>query len=227
MLLVLSGLFTTWIVRMQQHEQRVTCQNNLHLWWTALVKYSDLEKNGRSFPRVELEGPRSVAGVFVPLLREAGVLPADVSVGCPALGVQAPPELGLLQMEMLYRNNPSEFQNLAPSLSKDYAYSLGFMDKGKLYGLGRDSGDRLPILADRPPDSFNGSSLNHGGQGQNVLFIGGDVRWCTSRNAGVNGDDIYLNSQGQVTAGLNSTDTVLAPSEATPYVRLCHPATID
>jgi hypothetical protein len=216
LLIVLSGLSTAMIVRARQQEQIISCQQNLHRWWGALDLYSNLDNNALSFPRVEMDGPRSFAGVFVPLLHDAQVMPKDASVGCPAVALQTPPDISMAQLEFLYKTNLYGFQDLAPTLSGDYAYSLGYLDNGKLYGLRRDSGDLLPILADRPPNSFVGSSPNHGGYGQNVLYIGGEVRWCTTRTVGVDRDDIYLNKQGQVMAGENRVDTVLAPSEATP-----------
>jgi hypothetical protein len=222
LLMALTGLTAALIVRVRHQEQIVACKHNLHLWWNALDRYSDTDKNALSFPRVEMEGPRSFAGVFVPLLHDAQTVPPEASVGCPALSIQAPTNLSMAQLEFLYKQNPSEFQNLMPTLSRDYAYSLGYVDNGKLYGLRRDSGNLLPILADRPPDNLIGSSPNHGGFGQNVLYIGGEVRWCAARTVGIGGDDIYVNKQGLVLPGENRNDTVLAPSEATPSQRWCH-----
>ena len=54
----------------------------------------------------------------------------------------------------------------------DYAYTLGYRDGDDVAGLRRDSGDLLPILADRPA-AGDGNSPNHDGAGQNVLYIGG------------------------------------------------------
>ena len=56
---------------------------------------------------------------------------------------------------------------------------------------------------------------NHRG-GYNVLFIGGNVRFCTSPNVGVDGDDIFVNQASQVAAGLNRMDSVLAPGHTPP-----------
>ena len=83
-------------------------------------------------------------------------------------------------------------------------------------GLSRDSGDLLPILADRPCESGAANSPNHGGAGQNVLYIGGQVRWCAEPRVGVDCDDIYLNQKYRVLTGEHRLDTVLGPSEAAP-----------
>jgi hypothetical protein len=71
-----------------------------------------------------------------------------------------------------------------------------------------DSPD-LPILADNNPifddgrplfdlryrlglsDPAEANSRAHGGTGQNILTLGGRVRWVTTPNAGVNGDNIW------------------------------------
>ena len=71
-------------------------------------------------------------------------------------------------------------------------------------------------MADRPHDGGRGNSPNHGGAGQNVLYIGGQVRWCVGPNVGVGRDDIYLNLNNRVLAGEQHFDSVLGPSDATP-----------
>ena len=102
-----------------------------------------------------------------------------------------------------------------------YAYSLGYRGAAGLHGLRRGAGDLMPILADCPPFHEGaaggaGNSLSHGGGGQNVLTIGGSVRYCTSRGVGLDGDDIYLNRNQRILAGLSAADTVLAVSDAVP-----------
>ena len=77
--------------------------------------------------------------------------------------------------------------------------------------------NRLPLMADCPPANPQcGNSPNHAGKGQNVLFMDGHVEFCTERNVGVRGDDIFLNKAAQVAAGLDWTDSVLGRSSATP-----------
>jgi hypothetical protein len=222
-LFVVTGLGATWVVHARQEAQRVSCENNLRNWGLALQKYGDNHEN--HFPTVQREGPLGIAGIFVPLLHDAGLVDeSNMSVGCPANGLQAPPTKSVRELEWMYKNDPNGFQGLAPSLARDYAYTLGYLTNGQLplQGLSRDSGDLLPILADRPPIDALGSSPNHGGRGQNVLYVGGNVRWCSQRTSGVGGDDIYLSTNGLVEAGQNQTDTVLAPSEATPMARRCY-----
>jgi hypothetical protein len=45
------------------------------------------------------------------------------------------------------------------------------------------------------------------------------VRWCTERTVGEDRDDIYLNQDFRVLAGLGRTDVVLGPSASSPVQR--------
>jgi hypothetical protein len=217
-LLLVGGLVAAWLPGARARANELACQNQMRVVWHALEQYSEAPQNHGEFPRVEANGPRSVAGAFVPMLQDAGYLPPDVSLVCSATGEPAGPRPSLHELEQLYRDQPDTFKSVAGTLAGTYAYTLGYGDaNGTLVGLGRESGDYLPLLADAPPPAATGLSLNHGGRGQNVLYIGGNVRWCTQRSVGVNGDDIYLNQDGKLRTGRNWGDTVLAPSGATPF----------
>ncbi len=71
-------------------------------------------------------------------------------------------------------------------------------------------------MADRVESLRQLNSANHGGRGQNVLFLGGHVDWRTNRNAGVRGDDIFVNWDNQVLAGKAWEDSVLGSSDTSP-----------
>jgi hypothetical protein len=215
LLLVIGGLCTSGLMHLWNGYQRSACANNLRLLWSALEVYSDHHDGG--FPAVEAHGPRAVAGIFVPILHDAGALSPDASVVCPAQGRQAPPAVSVGELEDLYLTRRQEFKKVARELAGSYAYSLGYREGDAHWGLRRDLGERLPILADRSGSAGHGNSPNHGGRGQNVLFIGGTVRWCTQSTVGLNLDDIYLNQHFHVLYGLHRADTVLGPSEAKPY----------
>jgi prepilin-type processing-associated H-X9-DG protein len=199
LLLGFLGLAAAALPRLWSESRVYACRNNLRVFHQALADYS--EGHSHAFPKVEDQPPRNVAGVFVPILRDAGALPANVSLTCPGQGADAPAaqglELGKLQ----------------------YAYSLGYLATGALYGLTSDDDDRLPIMADGPAvrdgQVAPGNSLNHDGRGQNVLFIDGHVEFRTARGISAD-DDIYLNQDGLVAAGRSRFDTVLGASWATP-----------
>jgi hypothetical protein len=213
LLVVVGGLALPVVVAQWRQQQKVACANNLRKLSVALLSYSD-SRDG-AFPPVEPEGARGIAGIFVPLLTDAG-LAQDVSVVCPAQGNQEPERVTTRQLEELYHDDPVRFQTVAAGLAGHYAYCLGYEQNGQLCGLRRDSGDALPILADRGGASTD-NSANHGGAGQNVLFIGGNVRWCVQPTAGVQNDHIYVNHRNCVGAGVSRIDTVLGASDARPF----------
>jgi hypothetical protein len=214
LLILVGGLSLPGLVHQWRAYQRRACAENLRKFWLGLQAYGDGHE-GR-FPLVEEQGPRAAAGIFVPVLHDAGVLPEGVSVRCPAAGARrAPPARTAADLEALYQSSRAAYEVAARDLAGDYAYSLGYRENGAHFGLTRASGDGLPILADVQPGR-TGNSFNHGGAGQNVLYIGGDVRWCTERTVGVGRDDIYLNQEYQILAGVNRTDTCLGPGDASP-----------
>src|SRR5262249_3608133 len=109
-----------------------------------------------------------------------------------------------------------------------YAYSLGYVqdsaDGSKhLFGLSRDIGEEqewVPLLADRPPfapgeTQSAANSPNHGGRGQNVVFVDGRGKFLPVRRLGV-GDDIYMNHHGHIAAGITRADAVLGCGWASP-----------
>jgi hypothetical protein len=124
------------------------------------------------------------------------------------------------RLENWYANARDRYHRAARELAGDYAYTLGYRDVAGLHGLRWEPGnDRTPILSDRPPaqsptECGPGNSPNHGGLGQNVLYTGGEVRFLSTRQLGP--DDIYVNQQRRILAGLHRNDVVLGPSEASP-----------
>jgi hypothetical protein len=224
-LLLVLPFIPPGIVYIQQQHKITVCQDNLRRFHQAFVNYGD-QYNG-ALPMVEERAPRNFAGVFVPVLHDAGVLGSDVSVACPANGYRPADKTPTLkEMDELFASNLAEFEQSARHLSGCYAYSLGYRDAaGQLHGICRSDGDRLPIMADRPPfdqkacsEVVSGNSPNHCGRGQNVLFMGGYAKFETTRNVGIDGDDIYLNRHNLPAAGLDPLDTVLGSSGFKPSV---------
>jgi hypothetical protein len=213
LLILVGGLVMPLLARQWREQRRLACENNLRKFWVGLQAYADRTDN--DFPRVEAEGARGVAGIFVPILTDCGLL-KDVSIACPAQGQQEPLSYTVVDLEQLFRTSPVAFRSVAHDLAGHYAYCLGYEDGQTLRGLRRDTGDGLPILADYSGADAHNSS-NHAGAGQNVLYVGGNVRWCVLPTVGLDGDNIYVNHQFRVRAGLCHADTVLGASDARPY----------
>lgn len=196
--LCVSVLIPPGVSYLRYQRDRTACQENLRKLHTTLTGYS--EHNRGDYPRVERDKP--VASVLTPLLKDAMGDHSELALTCPAN----------------HRLTP-RFQSTTPTGS--YSYSLGYQDADGFHGLREDDDSHLPILADRPMLPMEGAaegrdnSPNHKG-GQNVLYLGGHVKFWKNRNAGVNGDDIYFNQAGKVAAGLNHFDTVLGTEADRP-----------
>jgi prepilin-type processing-associated H-X9-DG protein len=221
LLLLVGGLGVIGLAALAAKREVVECENNLRKFGHALAAYAD--KHDGRFPWVDSQPPKNFAGSFIPALNEEGVLPSDVSVSCPGSEPRPPSGVTFDQLQEMSRNRPDEYRDTTRGLAGCYAYSLGYReaDGGPHYGLTRGMPGGLPIMADAPPsrsgnDVGPGNSTNHGGKGQNVLFIDGHVEFKTTRTIGAD-DDIYLNAQRRVAAGCGPHDTVLGRSDAVPY----------
>lgn len=188
------------------------CKNNLRQFYLALQQYRD--QRGE-FPDVGKEAPRDVAGMVVPMLSDAGTLPSSVSIRCAGIGGPTTCQVTLTALKTM---SDTEFAGCSPGLSMCYAYSLGYKDENGVYhgppSTRNTSLSQMPILADRPPaEGLRLNSINHGGNGQNVLFADGHVVFMTTRTLG-SGDDIFVNRDGRVAAGVDASDIVLGYSAA-------------
>jgi hypothetical protein len=234
--LAVMGLLLQGVARVRATHSRIDCAHNLRNFHQALMTFSHTHQG--DFPGVPFQhryldpdkefrpiygDPRfNVAGIFVAELFENGCLGPDLTIRCPANGAKALPDYRLHDLELLRLRSPEGLEKAINRLAGCYAYSLGFRSNGIHNNLWRDpeelSNELLPIMADRPRVTKEGgrtNTPNHWG-GQNVLFIGGHVRFnCTSR-AGIEDDDIYLNREGKVAAGVNRWDSVLGSSGDQP-----------
>jgi prepilin-type processing-associated H-X9-DG protein len=223
---VAAGIVTSWVGQM--HQERPDAPNPLHLieckynlqkiYTSGLRPYCDVHSG--HFPSVAnaTDRPeRNIAGLVYPILYQDKLLSPYVSVRCPgAVGLGVSP----YGLEEIKRMQKEPFECWANHLHHSYAYSLGYRSKGQAIGLRLEEGkpsSLMPLMADSAPlDAKVGNSPHHGSHGQNVLYCDGHVVFSTTRNAGYEQDDIYLNRAGKVAAGLDWTDTVLSSSLAPP-----------
>jgi len=222
-LLCISLMIPPVLAKIRYQRDIVACQDNLHDFYVALNDYSSRHQG--QFPDVARAAPApfNVAGSFVPMLMEEGLLSDQVSVQCPAYGRWTHPQYTLHELQSM---EPDQLDSRMWNLAGTYAYSLGYRDATGEHGPGLDPtqpSSMRPIMADRPPREImlgvTSNSPNHGGTGQNILFMDGHCIFCTQRvlpcSAG-GFDDIYLNQDNQVQAGRSSWDTVLGDSAARP-----------
>lgn len=213
LLLTALGLGVPFVLRQRALAERTVCGDRLRTFHAALAAFHD---HHQAFPDVQAEGtPRNVAGMMVPLLQQAGTLPANANLHCPGRPIPA----SSLTLANLRALDPAEFGRCASSLNPTYAYSLGYRDAAGHHAPRREKKSLeavMPLMADLPPEGSEGNSPNHGGGGQNVLYHDGHVRFVTDRGAGFGNDDIYLNRERRVGAGLDMLDAVLGASGSRP-----------
>jgi hypothetical protein len=216
LLVLVFALGVPWLVRLWHESQVRACQRNLVVFWHGLKFHGDLHDG--AFPRLEEEGPCSFAGIFVPVLNDNKLLGPEATIVCPAVGKRGPDGRSVRQLTVLWeQESPSEFRAVIRDVGGNYAFPLGYWDGPQLVGLRSTDNETQPLMADAPGSANRlGNSDNHGGRGQNVLFVGGNVRWYTVRSVGPDGDDIYLNRNGEVGAGLCRDDVVLGVGDACP-----------
>jgi len=179
----------TAVMTMRQVRDVQTCANNMRVINTGLNTWCDL--HGDRYPQVN---PNEDVRTAFERIQRDGVLPANL-LYCPGSG----------------------YDRSAPTMPIDYAYTLGYRDhNGDLVGVTRNESDQFAILADAPERRGNTTiPLNHR-KGQNVLFKGGNVRFCTNPNVGPEGDDIYFNTIQEPHAGTQCFDVALGKSNDQP-----------
>lgn len=218
-LLIVVALVPLMRLKVMHQMHLAACQNNLAGYFRALTTYAD--HHGGRLPQLDPDDPpRNVAGIFVPILQENRLLDRTLSIACPSNGRHAPTGHSVSQLRALYESDPAEFNRQVRFLSGCYAFVLGYHDEaGRFHGLARcGDAQHFPIMADRPPfDQLNPTGLdrhstNHGGRGQNVLYLDGHVLYATSRFVGPGGDDIFLNRRREINAGIGRDDSVLGAS---------------
>jgi hypothetical protein len=223
--LVVMLMLPPAVLSLRQQANRMACAKNLGEVHQALMQYAEDPRHAGFLPLPAREGARARAGIYAPALHEAGYWRAPMQVICPAnhRGQPLSPPPTLQELDELARDHPQEYLAVCRNMGGCYAYRFGYLEDltRKYVGIHQSLGNEEPILADRPPRGFEalaskaGNSPNHGGRGQNVLYLGGQVRFQTDRMIGK--DDLFTNRLGEVAHGRGAHDVVLAPSEREPF----------
>ncbi len=211
--LAVACLFFPAIANSRHHAQLAACQNNMRQLGTAMLQFS--QEQGGYFPVVPARGNYAAAGFYAPMLVEKGLINDGRVFLCPAKGSTV-----ALQMPSLHEIAQAQGPKLVRihhTMGGDYAYSIGFVENGRLQGIRNEGRKQYAILADAPFDKTRNATIGTHGRGQNVLFQDGGVRFVATRSRpGHPDDDLFQNDLGKVRAGLGREDCVLAPSYVSP-----------
>ncbi len=201
------------INRSRTRAQTLTCQDNLRLLGVALDAYS--QHHGGYFPHVPAQGPLAAAGIYAPTLLRDGLIAETRAVLCPGGEAARQHPARIPAVEELQQASQQELPQLRREMGGSYGYCLGYLERGQYRGRKNLHRPHFALLADAPSPRPDRLSLHHGGAGQNVLFEDGRVCFVASTKPNL-GDDIFLNDEGHVAAGLSADDAVIGPSDAAP-----------
>lgn len=218
---LLASLAVPALQAARESARRDFCANSLGDVYKSLALYS-AEHRSR-FPEIS---PDENAGLFAVTLADGGyadrgelanrlVCPSSefaVQVAERRAAVVVPTRLELLLAPAWLRSQ------LVHQMAGNQTYRIGHVEQGGYRYPKCKVSCRSALLADSPEYGEQGRLVgrSHCGTGLNVLFEDGHVAFLTGFWAPGSEDNLFLNDRGEVAAGVNACDTVLAPSWATP-----------
>jgi hypothetical protein len=212
-----SMLFFPAVATSRNNARVAQCGHNLATLGSALGQYASFFSG--QLPPIERDGNLGVAGVYVPTLADGGYLTQPAAVVCPSSPLaQNGANFRIPTLDELRHASGKKLIVLQQDVGGSYAYTLGYIYRGKYVPPHTEHRENFPVLADAP-DASGSLSDHHGRSGQNTLFEDGHVQFLkTSSYPLANGqrEDFYLNDDGVIAAGLRPEDAVLGPSATSP-----------
>ena len=221
--LTLSGVLLLFpaIDSTRSHARLLACEDNLRHLGVGLGEYSQL--NAGLFPAVQPSGNLAVAGAYAPQLFDAGIISNPKRVVCPASPLAEKGEFkGIPTIAQITRTKDGKtLLRLHRIMGGSYGYHLGYVEGGKLQPTRNQHRAQFALMSDAPStNNPTHTTQNHDGKGQNVLFEDGHVKFVRSGQLNRLEEDFFTNDDGEVAAGKHKDDSVVAPSEATPFLHL-------
>ena len=217
-LLVAASVLLLPAIRDSRFNSRLqVCQDNLRQLGVAMMQYS--EHHGGYLPYIPREGQLATAGIYAPVLSEAGLLPRASTIVCPDSPLAERRDFRIPTLDEVRRATPVELAVIRPTMGGSYGYSLGHFEGDVYYGTRDLRRPSFAIVADRPDHARpEFRTANHGGHGQNVLFEDGRVGFLISPASLGSGDRFFLNDEGRVGPGKHRNDSVIVSSTAEPVL---------
>jgi hypothetical protein len=202
--------------------RRAVCESNMQQFYVAAKQYAI--DHGNFLP---CASPRDYAGsLVIRLVNEGYAAPENMAAWmlCPSSSLAEDVRRGeariqiplIFNLEAIAEPLPARLCRMA---SGSYALRLGYVDNQQYHLIRYNGSDREPFMSDEPDFEIAGvRSANHGGYGQNVLYVSGRVAFQTTSKVPGRNDHMFLNWLGFPAAGQGPDDVVLVSGDRTPGV---------
>ncbi|MBI1248597.1 hypothetical protein GC197_12250 [bacterium] len=194
---------------------QLQCENNLRQVGLALHDFATGNAEKR-YPAIPSRGPLSVAGSYAPRLIDNGMLQHPEVVRCstqiaPALKPKMP------TVDQMMTATPGNLKRLQEQLANVYNYNIGSVRDGELIAPKMNGRETYPVASDVVlvkdgqflPRAHEDGRLN-------ILFDDGHVELVHIDDLPDSIKQFFLNDKGQVAAGVNEDDAVIANAVARP-----------
>ncbi len=214
--LIFPALKSNW-----EMARRLSCQDNLRQIGVALHDFASQRGNQR-LPIIPQEGNRSFAGVYAPMLFEAGYIEDQRVFLCVSSDLARSRIVWKLPtLDEIDNTENGSLLRIQRMAGGSYGYNLGFFKNEKYFSpTVNDQNPAYVWAADAPTWNLAGrNSVNHLGKGQNMLFADLHTAFVVGNLVQQNGDDVFRNERGLVAPGIDRYDAVIAESQSRPFLQ--------
>ncbi|MCP4886571.1 MAG: hypothetical protein GY904_08150 [Planctomycetaceae bacterium] len=224
---VILGLLLPILAESRAESRKVACQDQMRQLGTSITQYVTRNSQER-LPLVAESGREAFAGIYANRLYDMGLLTSPWMRWCPSMDRPAAEDYKLVnlnsvtpvaELHTVSINRLSEIQQVSGG---HYAYTLGVVDHDHYTSPRFEGRSSFAVLSDAPFMNTNSPTefrvLSHNGEGINVLYEDGRVRFISITAIDSMRDHIWQNHHGSAEAGVNVDDASLAPSGQPPFV---------
>ena len=224
---VVLGLLLPILNESRAESRKVACQDQMRQLGTAITQYVTRNSQER-LPVVAESGREAFAGIYANRLWDSGLLNAPWLRWCPSMDRPAALEYTLTSLNSvepvaeLHTASVDRLRQIQQVSGGHYAYTLGVIDHDRYTSPKFEARSSFAVMSDAPYANTDGATklrvLSHNGDGINVLYEDGRVRFISVTAVDSMRDHIWRNHRGSAEAGVNVDDASLAPSAQPPFV---------
>lgn len=224
---VMLGLLLPALAEGRFESRKLACQDQMRQIGTAITQYVTRNSQER-LPVVAESGPEAYAGIYANRLNDAGLFPNPNLRWCPSLDMPDESEFtltslnNLVPVEELHESSVDRLRQIQQVSGGHFAYTLGVIEQDQHTSPKFEARSSFAVLSDAPLAGMGATDqfrfLGHNGDGINVLYEDGRVRFIPLSALDSMPDHIWRNHHGSVEAGVNVDDASLAPSYRPPFL---------